>query len=144
MLGIQEKSQSIGQFLDWLLNTKGRSLGRWPRPDECTRCGHKGGIHDEACLTNLAEDLVDKLDLTPAQKKKLTKKLIREVPQSTAMGCSSCGTSGCPSFAHDEEHLIPEFTHITTLLAEYFGIDEKKAEEERRALLEYVRSQQRS
>jgi hypothetical protein len=45
------------------------------------------------------------------------------------------------SWDEDGEHYYPSHRGTTSLLSEYFEIDENKAEKERRALLEAIRNQ---
>ena len=145
------KSQPIGEFLEWLFSEKKVVLGRYPRDYECTRCGCERKFHDVTYeeLPYTVEALVKPLDLTPEQKNIVREKLIRDGVATVThqgKGCSNCGTSGCPRYVHDEEHLLFADHHadINRILAEYFGINEKKAEEERRKLLEYARSLNRA
>ena len=151
MLKVHETSNAIGQFLEWFFNTKGLTPGRWPRPDECTSCGHDRSVHNQRHVNvrERYEVLIDDLDLTPEQKVQVRDKLVQaEHPDSTEVwvgaGCNECGTSNCNQYDHDEEHLIPEPQRIESLLCDYFDVDEKKAEAERVSLLEYVRSRNKN
>jgi len=144
---VQATSQAIGEFLDWLFSQKMLVLGRWPRPDECTNCGCDKARQDVEYVefTEYADALVSGLGLSPKVEAQLRDRLVKEgdrgaVRRYATRGCSECGASVCAGYFRDEEHLIPERPRIVTLLAEYFHIDEKKAEDERRALLEYVRT----
>lgn len=143
---VAERSQPIGEFLNWLFSTREIVLGHWSREDECTRCGCKEEDHDTDVPTAHVEYLVEGLGLSPEHKEILLKKLMQEGYKTTGVGCSKCGTSTCPRYVYDEEHLIPSDLHadINRILAEYFDINEEKAEEERRAILEHVRSLNRA
>lgn len=74
LLAVKDKSQPIGEFLDWLRNEKGIEFCRWME----------------------AEDI-------------------------------------------EPEGYYPDYTRTEELLAEYFEVDLKKVEEERRAMLDDLR-----
>ncbi len=148
LLKVHDQSQHIGEFLEWLFNTKGLTPGRWPRPNECTGCGCDRKVHNQTHVevSEAYESLIRGLDLSPEVKDVIRKRLLERgtadaISAWVGAGCNVCGTSRCNQYQHDEEHLIPEPQRIETFLAEYFSIDEKKAEAERRALLDDVRSQ---
>lgn len=84
---VADKSQAAGEFLDWLLEEKGYSLGQYHQ-------------HADACY-----DEDDK---------------------------RVCGRS--------KDTLYPACPRVTDLLAEFFGIDKEKLEEEKRAMLAACRS----
>jgi len=80
MSKVKEESQKIGEFLDWLQNTKRITLAQWA-----------------AAIADEDDD--------------------------------------------EQDRLVAIRQSIEDLLADYFKIDQVKAEQERRALLEYVQEQ---
>ena len=87
IVAAHDKSQVIGEFLDWL-KSRGIRLGQWkPTPSELV----------------------------------LNRMTGKRIP------------------ADDEETFVEYFTSKEKILAEFFGIDLNKVEEERRAMLESIR-----
>lgn len=130
---IEQGSQEIGAFLDWMLNEQGFTFARWGTYKdeiECTglaRDGRPNGIFDG---TNCANGEVGRHRVT--------------VDDKTYMVGDECPR--CEGTARIEvdgrEGFIPDSRGVQQLLADYFEIDLQAIERERRALLEEIREHQ--
>src|SRR6266487_3591400 len=103
ILRVRDKSQSIGEFVEWLSYEKGITLGITHVHDDGCKRPHEHGLCSWRCHKEF--------DIT-------------------------CGII--------DGAILPVGFDINKLLAEFFGIDDKKAEQERMALLEHVRETNRA
>ena len=79
---VKDKSQAIGEFVEWLQGTKGFRLAKWEK------------VPDESVFADEGSEV---------------------------------------------DELFQQFINIEQLLAEFFGIDLQKLEQEKRAMLEQIR-----
>ena len=100
---IRDKSQAIGEFLDWLACEK-----------ESTICRHMTKEEREEIVDELSEEFGDKT----------TDRFVRILAYLSPEA---------------QQDFVPLRGGINSLLAEYFEIDQKQAENERRQLLEDLR-----
>lgn len=125
MKAIKDRSQSIGGFLDWLQNEKGIVLAKY-----YSRETDEDG---NPIYRNFDHEIVDDWRpphpfMSQEQQKELEERQEKE------------GIYGPMVEDGNGEVLHPYHFTIEKLLAEYFEIDLKKVEEEKRALLEELRS----
>lgn len=115
--GILEKSQAIGEFLDWI-GEQGYRLQKWVVQDEDGPC--PGTIWHECDGGREMRVPVDGGE-----------------PYTTANRCQKCNGTGT-YIAHFEGEVGLQRS-IESVLAEFFGIDLKVIEQERRAMIESMR-----
>jgi hypothetical protein len=115
MRAASSTSQAQGEFLDWLQQEKHWSLCATHR-------------HTEECYT---------LGLKPKELVALHGRFMDTTEQAK-------GRFNSAQCRFREGQYLPVSFQMESLLAEYHGIDLKKVEKERRALLDYVRAQSNS
>lgn len=113
---VLDQSQAIGEFLEWM-GTGDVHRMRW-RDDlvdsrSCPMCGHTN--HPGQKYSNV----------TPAE-------------QGSWSECTTCGGRGWVDVTR--EGWVADERSITTVLAEYFEIDQDKLEAEKRQMLEALRA----
>jgi hypothetical protein len=118
MKSVHDKSQSIGEFIDWL-----RSTSR----EVCVL--RQEGNNGEPCYRWKDGVTVSTLTRKPI-----------EGTRPTRLDFMNDDAEYNPSFCEWQEGYYPEGKSIEKLLAEYFEIDITAAENERVAVLEHVRS----
>lgn len=129
---ISDRSQAIGEFLDWLLNARQPrvSFGQWSEELEvpCQRQPPEA--------QRMSDDLLDLFsDLTGKQ-------VDRDLSRWTAHPRSClCRGTGYVQVPRANEAFVPVHLRIQGILAEYFQIDEDEAERERMAVLTWVRAE---
>lgn len=111
---LQEQSQTCGEFLAWLNETKGWFLATFDEEqEECRNCGHP----DRHTLTSGGG---------------AWGRCTYENDEGKECGCTS-GDFGCSDRMYQ-----PSYT-IDRLLAEFFGIDAKELEAEKQRMLDEMR-----
>ena len=133
MSEVKDKSQVVGEFLEWL-QQEGVHLCRWRDDMTATeRCYglRRDGRHasplaldDSNCEEGVVERKVEGRDG------------LKVMPGET---CPRCNGEGHVEFPVTAQY-VPEFMSIERVLAKFFEIDLDKVEQERRALLEHLRS----
>jgi hypothetical protein len=118
MLRIADKSQAIGDFIEWLSTEKHVQLMTWVDMDEEVPCS--GTIFRE-CIDGFASDSLDD-------------------QKATSVPCQHCHGKG--TMNQHFEGWLPQPATIQSLLAQHFDIDEKAIEREKRAMLERMREVQ--
>jgi hypothetical protein len=110
MVKVRAQSQAQGEFLDWLQAEK-----------EWTLCvPHR---HTDECFT---------LGLAPKQ-------LVKQYGQYLSVGEKADGRFHTPQCGLQDRQFLPVSFTMEQLLADFHGINLKKVEKERRALLDFVR-----
>jgi hypothetical protein len=115
---IKDKSQAVGEFLEWLRDTKGLTI--------CRRLEAE---------TNGKPPYVWKPGVTTARRDR--KPTAGRNP--TGFDKFNGDAEDNPDFREWFEGYHPEPTNTEKLLAEFFGIDLKALEEEKRAMLDEIR-----
>lgn len=112
LLAVSEESQTIGAFLDQMAQSKGAYLTAWVERDTEEFCG---GTMYNGC------DEGNQLDINGKR---------------TGRNCRKCEGRG--TYTHHFEGFERVGT-IESVLSDYYGIDQRKLEEERRAMLDSMR-----
>lgn len=111
---VSERSQAIGEFLDWLGSEKGaRPMHYVDEP------------YDEVCTGNLFYGCAEGKHVTMEGR-------------TTSRDCLVCGGTGKVTVRNVGWRELPGST--TDLLAEFFEIDQKKIEAEKRQMLDEIRA----
>lgn len=116
MSKIVDKSQAIGEFLDWLQQEKGAVVHHWVSNDYEEKCPGSSIFHfcvDGKRAHGVGGELI-----------------------ATAVSCTRCKGTGKVT-EHFEGWM--DVGNTSDLLAEFFGIDLKKIEQEKRAMLDSIR-----
>ncbi len=124
---VQEESQSIGEFLDWLQGTHDPPVVLMVRhSDETDEEG-------EPIYRNADAEIV--ADWYPPRGFSLSKEDLEMERRQTEEGIDR-------RLVQDPEgkHLFPLTTNVQDLLAKFFSIDRDKLEQEKRAMLSAMRS----
>lgn len=115
---VKEKSQAIGEFLEWL-NERGIHLCKWRdkgdngQPRFVWKDGVKIAKKDKCPVSEREPDHIDEWNNDAKRN---------------------------PEYESWPGGYVADHTSIEKRLAEYFGIDLNKCEKERRAILEHIRS----
>lgn len=132
MKDIHDRSQTVGEFIEWLGSDDGGHLfiGEWEHKMECRhRVPKRPG--SDAILYPGAECRFGRLIATDEH---LTE------DEGTDLGaCPRCDGTGLVDRVEPRERVHGE--SIERILARFFGIDLREAERERMALLDWVREQ---
>lgn len=129
---VKDRSQAIGEFIEWLRTDDGGHLfiGTWETQMECRHRVPKRPGRDT--LTSWGAEC--RLGRLIASDEHLTE------DEGTDLGdCPECHGSGLVDRRDPRERVHTE--SIERLLARFFGIDLDEAERERMALLNWVRGQ---
>lgn len=131
MMTVKDESQSIGRFLDWLRDEKGIALAQDKKASWC--CEHCGDVPKEEVY------FVDWLENDDAFWRHKAKhcKIVQDVLRRKKSISVDKYQGG--AVEHIEAGLYPAFTSFDKLLHEYFDIDPNAVENERRALLDFMR-----
>lgn len=119
------KAQVVQDFYDWLVE-QGYVLGKYQT--EIT----------ETCRGVRPDPLWSESNCDGGFVKRTTRKNGEEI--HAGIVCPVCGGSGEVTRSLVESRLMPALVVPEQLMADYFGIDRDKVEAERRAILEYLRS----
>ena len=114
LMKIADKSQVIGEFLEWLSFEKGAVLHHWVEDDFEETCG---GTMFHGCIDG--------------------KRAYEDELVASGIDCMECGGTGkvTKRFAG-----WMDVGRTQDLLAEFFEIDQNKIEQEKRAMLEVMRN----
>ena len=115
LMKISDKSQAIGEFLEWLGFEKGAVLHRWVEDE-----------FDELCTGDLYHSCID------------GKRAWGDEPdQASSIPCKVCDGTGRVT-----KRFVgwADVGRTQDLLAEFFEIDQDKLEQEKRAMLERMRN----
>lgn len=140
MATVRDESQPIGAFLEWL-SEQGIILCKWETPRESQRCtGVQRDIFDRdncqgtGVALRTVKTMAD-LSLPRGEERDASRVTLIEAGGE----CTKCNGTG--SYEYDgAEQYLPDFMPIEKRLAQYFNIDLAKVEQERRAVLEAIRS----
>lgn len=118
MTAVQEQSQAVGEFLEWLQTPtehggKGVSLHTWEEWEE-----------DDTCLECAGTGKVGSVR--------------RNSEGARLQDCPNC--DGTRLVSRPREGWMPVGGSANKLLAEFFGIDLNKIEDEKRAMLDQIRA----
>lgn len=143
MSDVHERSQVVGEFLDWLLNSEHVHLMRWDSRvthEKCTARWKERRSHEE--LQTAVDDLRElEAELAGVDPATLPERPLPPPPPHPTT--CACGGSGVIETAIED--WVPwEPGGIQKMLGRFFGIDVEAAEQERSALLEWVREQNRA
>lgn len=137
MTAVHETSQAIGEFLDWLLNTRGVHLLRFDETVDRRVCGRRWPDNRDVERTTV-QDLL-RLD---AELRGTDPETVPELPlPAPPTHPESCACHGTGYIETRMDDWIPVGASIEKLLAEYYDIDLNTAADERDALLDWVRKQ---
>lgn len=133
---VHEESQPIGAFLEWL-SGQGIVLCKWATPQSSRQCtGVTRDLFDrDNCEgKGVALRTVTVIDLNNPRDERERRTLIEAGDE-----CTACDGTGRVEY-DEAEQFMPDYMSIEKRLAEYFEIDLDKVEQERRGVLEEIRS----
>lgn len=141
MTDVHDRSQVVGEFLDWLLNSEQAVIMRWDSRaihEPCTRRWKERRSHEE--LQTAVDDLRELgAELAGVDPATLPERPLPPPPPHPV----ECGCGGLGYTESRIEDWVPwEPGGIQKMLGRYFDIDVSKAEDERDALLRWVREEQ--
>lgn len=140
MSEVHERSQAVGEFLDWLLHAEGAQIMRWDSRtvyEPCPRRWRDQRTHEE--LQTTVDDLRElEAELAGVDPASLPERpLPPPPPHPVECSCGGTGQIGTKI----EDWVSWEPGGIQKMLGRFFDIDVEQAETERAALLEWVRAE---
>lgn len=138
MSAVADESQSIGQFLDWLMHDQDVHLMRWESIRNERPCTAYKRSRDEQ---RTKQELLDGLMEIDAQLRgvDISEVEVPQIPEDDHP--DTCACKGTGIYVWFEEGWHPVRRRIEEWLAEYYDIDLGALEQEKQAVLAWVREQ---